>query len=150
MHQSSKPDFRLFIPKHDSNVISAAAIDLNDDAAIDLNDDAAIDLNDDAAIDLNDDLLGECKDLTTGRPQTIANMVAVAGFLANDSLLQGRKFHKITVYGLQCQYSTNEAVAKELTLNFERNSSMLVEYQQKERIGKQIARVTTALRQTQK
>ena len=54
------------------------------------------------------------------------------------------------VYGLECQYSTNEAVAKELTLDFEENSSVLVEYQQKETIGKQIARVTMALRQTQK
>ena len=90
-HQSSKPDFCLFIPKCDNNVISAAAIDMNDDAAIDLNDDAAIDLNDDAAIDLNDDLFG----LATGRPQTIANMVAVAGSLANDALRRGRKFHSL-------------------------------------------------------
>ena len=145
LHQSSKPDFCLFVPKHDRNVISAAAIDLNDAAAIDLNDAAATDLNDDPF-----GLAVECKDLKKGRPQIIANMVAVAGSLAMAALLQGRKFHKITVYGLECHYSTNEAVAKELTLDFKERSSVLVEYQQKERIGKQIALVTTALRQTQK
>ena len=93
-------------------------------------------------------MAGECKDSTDARPQSIANMVAVAGFLAKDALLQGRKFHTITVYGLECKYSTNEAMAREMTLDFENNTSLLVEYRQREKIHKQIARVATALRET--
>ena len=130
-HQSSKPDFCLFTPKHKRDVISAAAIDSKDEQ------------------DELYGLAGECKDSAYARPQSIANMVAVAGFLAKDALLQGRKFHKITVYGLECKHSTNEAIAREMTLDFEKNTSLLVEYQQREEIQKQIAGVATALRETQ-
>lgn len=85
---------------------------------------------------------GECKENSNSKAQTIANMIAAAGYLAREALLQSRKFSKITIYGLQCSYSSDLAAVKKLTFDFRRNSSDLIEYRNKTGIGKQIARVT--------
>ncbi|XP_019849093.1 PREDICTED: uncharacterized protein LOC109580424 isoform X1 [Amphimedon queenslandica] len=135
LHQSSRPDFCLF-PK--SNSFSAVSVSTQPEEDED---------PEQISISSEEELEGveEEEYSKKQKAQALANMVAVAGFLVTNAILNDKKFHKITIYGLQCCYIDDCASLMKLVLDFEKKASDLFEYKGTQRIGNQIARVSAII-----
>uniref|UniRef100_A0A1X7VW23 Uncharacterized protein n=1 Tax=Amphimedon queenslandica TaxID=400682 RepID=A0A1X7VW23_AMPQE len=135
LHQSSRPDFCL-LPK--SNSFSAVSVSTQPEEDED---------PEQISISSEEEQEGveEEEYSKKQKAQALANMVAVVGFLVTNAIVEDKKFHKITIYGLQCCYIDDCASLMKLVLDFKKNVSQLFEYKGTQRIGDQIARVSAII-----
>ena len=155
-HQTSKPDFYVLHKSKDFAAISVdgAAHSLEESAhsleeGAHSIDESAHSLEESAVQD--DDvhlvgLAGECKQTGTNESQTLANMVAVAGYVTHEALKKNLKPRRVTIYGVGCIYQANRAFLRKLCFNFEERSTDFYNLGKKEEIGKQFALAVQLLR----
>ena len=127
IHQTSRPDLTL-IPKSDA--FSAISVTIDEDEY--------------------DELIGvagECKMNDNKKAQALANMLSVAGLLAYRALLHGKKFYKINIFGLMCNYFHESAHLLCLKLNFRTRLSTITEYTEPQPIDYQLAAAISLVRQ---
>uniref|UniRef100_A0A1X7UNZ6 Uncharacterized protein n=1 Tax=Amphimedon queenslandica TaxID=400682 RepID=A0A1X7UNZ6_AMPQE len=91
-------------------------------------------------------LVSECKQKNHNKPQTLANMVAVAGFVTYQALKKNLKPRTVTIYGIGCVYKEDVAQILKLQLDLQRRRSDLTKFENKENIGQQVANAIQLLR----
>ena len=162
-HQTSKPDFFVLHKSQDFAAISvhgtAHSLEegvhsleesiLHESHAISVHG-TAHSLEESAVQEDNDvhlvGLAGECKQMSHNEPQTLANMVAVAGYVTQKALKKNLKPHKVCIYGVGCVYDGNSAYLWMLKLNFRERKTDLYEFGETKHIDEQFAIAVHLLR----
>ena len=137
-HQTSKPDFCILHKSHDFAAISVhGEVRSLEEGPVEEDDDLHL-----------ISLAGECKQKNHNKAQTLANMVAVAGYVTYKALQNNSKPRTVTIYGISCVYEDNDAHLMKLQLDFERRKSNLTKFESKEKIsiGQQVANAIQLLR----
>ena len=71
---------------------------------------------------------GECKFTQNAEPQLFANMMAVAGAVAEMAIENRQFFQQIKIYGVLCHYTKDEAYLYSIDLNFQMQTSHIFKY----------------------
>uniref|UniRef100_A0A1X7TS52 Uncharacterized protein n=1 Tax=Amphimedon queenslandica TaxID=400682 RepID=A0A1X7TS52_AMPQE len=117
-HQTSKPDFFIL---HESQDFAAISVH------------SEVPSLEEGPVEGDDDLClvsvaGECKQRNHNEPQTLANMVAVAGFVTYQAIKKKLKPRIVTIYGIGCIYEEDVAQILKLQLDFQRRRSHVTKF----------------------